>query len=171
MDSFQLDWELYKHENLEDSPYFVVVNRAIDRIVNQGPHPPEEVVYFYVDFANILLNLGITSAWIPKLLDSFKSGKEAYSCNSNFVDTHGWFNYHYCKMKYYFLKGGKCNQNAIKHGMEATSLYENDSLMIETDPDNNDGKSIQDRVVLMLAQQGLPSKIRNYFRNQNQQYE
>ena len=27
IDLFKLDWELYNHEKLEDSPYFVVVNR------------------------------------------------------------------------------------------------------------------------------------------------
>ena len=86
-----------------------------------------------------MLNLGIRSPWIPKLLDAFKSGKESYS-QSDFEDSHGWFNYHYVKMKYHFLKGGKYNRNAITHGQKAMVLYDSATFMCETDPDNNEGK-------------------------------
>ena len=41
-------------------------------------------------------------------------------------------------MKYYFMKGE--NLLAVKHGMVAKSIYDNDSWDCEFDPDNNIGK-------------------------------
>ena len=85
----------------------------------------------YIDFSLSLLNLGIINDWIPKLLVSYNIAKE-----DNFYDTEK-FRYHYCIMKYHFLRGE--NLLTVRHGMLAKSICDNDSD-IECDPDNNNGK-------------------------------
>ena len=96
---FELDWKLYKHENLEESPYFNEVVKAIERLKNYVGHPPDNIDHVYIDFSLSLLNLGIINDWIPKLLVSYNIAKE-----DNFYDTEK-FRYHYCIMKYHFMRG------------------------------------------------------------------
>ena len=130
---FELDWELYKHENLEESPYFNEVIKAIERLKKYVGHPPDNIDHLYIDFSLTLLNLGIINDWIPKLLVSYNSAKEDNSYNTE------KFRYQYCIMKYHFMRGE--NLLAVRHGMLAKNLYDNDSdIGLEYDPDNNNGK-------------------------------
>ena len=131
---FALDWELYKHENLEDSPYFSEIVKAIDKLVNHGTQISDQVDYLYVDFSLSLLNLGILSDWVLKLLAAY---------NTETAKSNGIFRYHYSKMKYFFMIGGKCNKMAVVHGNTAMTIYENDIVLRgQADPDNNMGKFV-----------------------------
>ena len=130
---FELDWELYKHENLEESSYFNEVMKAIERLKNYVGHPPDNIDHVYIDLSLSLLNLGIINDWIPKLLTSYNSVKEDKDYNTE------KFRYHYCIMKYHFMRGE--NLLAVRHGMIAKNFYDNDSdIRLEYDPDNNNGK-------------------------------
>ena len=137
---FALDWELYKHENLEDSPYFSEIVKSIDKLVNNGTHLPNDVDHLYVDFSLSLLNLGILSDWVLKLLAAY---------NTETAKSNGIFRYHYSKMKYYFMIGGKYNKMAVVHGNTAMTIYENDIVLRgQADPDNNMGEFIEFKTYL-----------------------
>ena len=107
----------------------------------QGRLPPGETIYLYVRFCHSLMNLGIVNAWIPKILTSYQTAKEGCS-PSDFVDPYALVNYNYCKMKYYFLRGGKSNHKAITCGTKLFEMYETNRYDVwdDTDPDNNYGK-------------------------------
>ena len=76
----------------------------------------------------------------------FKQKISVSMMDTNTTETaksNGIFRYHYSKMKYYFMMGGKCNKMAVVHGNTAMTIYENDIVLRgQADPDNNMGKFI-----------------------------
>ena len=128
---FEFDWELFKHESLEASPYFNEVVKAIERLKTFGIFYD----YFYVDFSLSLLKLGILTDWIPKFLISYNNSAK-YDIFTDKIK----FRYQYCMMKYHFMRGE--NPLAVKHGMKAENIYEKDADTQGeyNDPDNNLGK-------------------------------
>jgi len=131
---FETDWELYAHETVEASPCFNDVLKSIDRLVNEGRHPSDEVDSYYLDFALSLVKLGITSDWVPKLL-------AAYNLEGKYTNDYHLFRYQFCKMKYFILKGGKYNKIAVAHGNMAKNIYERGAIELigADDPDHHMG--------------------------------
>lgn len=134
IDLFELDWELFKHEDLEFSPYFNEVLKSIERVKKDWYPDPDYPDYLYIDFSLIILKVGVVSDWIPKLL--LKYDYENHEEASHYSQK---FKYQYCLMKYNFLRGE--NLQTVRHGMMAKDLYDKDADVQEDyDPDNNMGE-------------------------------